>query len=60
LAAKLLPRFKQSVSKFVMIPSSGGCFELSVGGKTLYSKLETGRFPDEDALLKAVGKVLGA
>ena len=41
-----------------MIPSKGGCFELTVGGKKLYSKLETGRFPDEDELVDAVGKVL--
>jgi selenoprotein W-related protein len=41
-----------------MIPSKGGCFELTVGGKTLYSKLETGEFPDEDELIEAVGKVL--
>jgi selenoprotein W-related protein len=43
-----------------MVPSKGGCFELSVGGKRLYSKLETGSFPDEEALIKAVGKALGA
>jgi selenoprotein W-related protein len=42
-----------------MIPSKGGCFELTVGGKTLYSKLKTGEFPDEQRLLDAVGKVLG-
>ena len=43
-----------------MIPSKGGCFELTVGGKKLYSKLETGEFPDEDELIEAVGKVLEA
>jgi selenoprotein W-related protein len=42
-----------------MIPSSGGCFELTVGGKTLYSKLETGEFPKENELIAAVGKRLG-
>jgi selenoprotein W-related protein len=41
-----------------MIPSKGGCFELTVGGQRLYSKLETGSFPDEDALIAQVGKVL--
>ncbi len=41
-----------------MIPSKGGCFELTVGGKRLYSKLETGGFPDEDKLIEAVGKVV--
>ncbi len=41
-----------------MIPSEGGCFELTVGGRKLYSKLQTGEFPDEDALIDAVGRVL--
>lgn len=42
-----------------MIPSKGGCFELTVGGKRLYSKLQTGEFPEEDELVEAVGKALG-
>jgi selenoprotein W-related protein len=60
LTAKLLPRYKQAIRRYVMIPSKGGCFELTVGGKTLYSKLKTGTFPDEDELVAAVGKALGA
>lgn len=43
-----------------MIPSKGGCFELTVGGKPLYSKLRTGEFPDEDEMIAAVGRVLEA
>jgi selenoprotein W-related protein len=43
-----------------MVPSSGGCFELKVGDKLLYSKLATGKFPDEEALVKEVGRALGA
>jgi selenoprotein W-related protein len=60
LTAKLLPRYKRIITHFVMIPSAGGCFELTVGGKKLYSKLETGEFPDEDELVEAVGKAIGA
>jgi selenoprotein W-related protein len=59
LTAKLLPRFKQEIKRYTLIPSKGGCFELTVGGKLLYSKLKTGRFPDEEEMLKAVGKALG-
>jgi selenoprotein W-related protein len=55
-----LPKYKQAIKRFVMIPSKGGCFELSVGGKKLYSKLETGEFPEEEAVIAAVGKALGA
>ena len=34
-----------------MIPSTGGRFEITVGGKSIYSKLETGDFPDEQKVL---------
>jgi selenoprotein W-related protein len=59
LTAKLLERYKRGISRFVMIPSKGGCFELTVGGEKLYSKLETGSFPDEAKMVKAVGKLIG-
>jgi selenoprotein W-related protein len=39
-------------------PSKGGCFELTVDGKLIYSKLATGEFPDEDAMVAEVGKRL--
>jgi selenoprotein W-related protein len=38
-----------------LIPSDGGCFELKVNGELIYSKLETGRFPEERAMIDAVG-----
>jgi selenoprotein W-related protein len=43
-----------------MIPSAGGCFELTVGSTKLYSKLKTGEFAEEDKLVEAVGKELRA
>lgn len=30
-----------------LIPSSGGVFEVSLDGELLFSKKETGRFPDQ-------------
>ena len=38
-----------------LIPSSGGCFEVSLNGDLIYSKLKTGKFPDEEEMVKAVG-----
>ncbi|GAC1346028.1 MAG: hypothetical protein NVSMB14_09150 [Isosphaeraceae bacterium] len=58
MTAKLLPRFKREISRCILIPSKGGCFELSVGGTKIYSKLDTGRFPDEEAMLEAVAAAL--
>jgi len=59
LTAKLLTGYKRSISRLVLVPSKGGCFELSVGGKLIFSKLATGEFPDEDALVNEVGSALG-
>jgi selenoprotein W-related protein len=58
LTAKILPRFKGAIKRFVMIPGKGGCFELKVGEKLLYSKLKTGEFPNEEELIAAVAKIL--
>lgn len=40
-----------------MIPSSGGVFEIEVNGKNIYSKKETGEFPDHDFLIKELEKL---
>jgi selenoprotein W-related protein len=36
------------------VPAGGGVFEVSVDGKKIYSKKQTGEFPDPTAILKAV------
>jgi selenoprotein W-related protein len=43
----LLDTYKQQIKELKLIPSKGGCFEVTVNGKLLYSKLATGQFPDE-------------
>jgi selenoprotein W-related protein len=50
-----LATYKQQVRELKLIPASGGCFELSINGDLVYSKLKTGQFPDEDAMVEAVG-----
>ena len=47
--------YKQKIADLKLIPSGGGCFELTVNGALVYSKLQTGQFPDEDAMVEAVG-----
>jgi selenoprotein W-related protein len=56
LAAKILSQFKQRIEGLELQPSSGGCFELTVDGVLVYSKLQTGEFPDEKALVAQIGK----
>jgi selenoprotein W-related protein len=58
LTGKLLTAYKQKIADLKLIPSGGGAFELKVNGDLLYSKLKTGQFPDEQAMLDAVGKRL--
>jgi selenoprotein W-related protein len=58
LASKILTQFKQKLSGMELEPSGGGCFELSADGELVYSKLATGQFPDEDAMVSEIGKRL--
>ena len=58
MTSKLLSRFKQQIRELKLIPASGGCFELTVNGKLVYSKLEAGKFPDEQWAVEAVGSRL--
>ncbi len=47
--------YKQQIAELKLIPSRGGCFELMVNGKLIYSKLQEGKFPDEKVMLETVG-----
>jgi selenoprotein W-related protein len=58
LTAKLLSEFKQRIRDLTLVPSGGGCFELTINGDLLYSKLQTGQFPDEKTMLTEVAKRL--
>ncbi|MBY0513541.1 MAG: Rdx family protein [Gemmataceae bacterium] len=54
MTAKLLTALKQKIARYTLVPAGGGCFELTVDGELLYSKLATKAFPNEDDLLEAV------
>jgi selenoprotein W-related protein len=58
LASQIVSEYKQQISAFTLIPAGGGCFELSVDGQLLYSKLKSGEFPDEARMVGLVGKRL--
>jgi selenoprotein W-related protein len=40
-------------------PSTGGCFELTVNGELIYSKLKTGEFPNEDSIVAEIAGRVG-
>ena len=50
----LLENLKQKISTLELQPLGGGCFEVFVDGEQIYSKLETGEFPEEAEILGAV------
>jgi selenoprotein W-related protein len=58
LTEKLLKGFKQQIKELKLIPAGGGCFELTANGELIYSKLKTGKFPDENQVLEAIGSRL--
>ena len=50
--------YKQQIKDLKLVPSGGGCFEITVNGELIYSKLKTGKFPDEKWVLETVGSRL--
>jgi selenoprotein W-related protein len=55
LAAKIL-ELGERIKSLTLIPSSGGAFEIHANGKLLHSKLDTGDWPDFDAIVKTIKK----
>ena len=47
----MLQEYKQRISDLTLIPSGGGCFELTADGELIWSKLKEGKFPDEQWVL---------
>jgi len=58
LTARLLERFKLRITSMELVPSKGGCFEVTVDGGLIYSKLATGQFPNEEEIEAAVARRL--
>lgn len=51
---ELLPHFKQDITEMNLVPSDGGKFEVFVDGEQIYSKIETGEFPNPRDIVKAI------
>ena len=55
MAAKIL-ELGDRIASLTLVPSSGGAFEVSANGKLLHSKLDSGEWPDFDALVAQIKK----
>jgi len=56
LAAKIL-ELGERIKSLTLVPSSGGAFEICANGKLLHSKLDSGDWPDFDAVVSAIKKI---
>lgn len=54
LADVLLSNLKRRVASLELVPGKGGCFEVTADGRPVWSKLETGEFPDDNDVLARV------
>ena len=51
-AEHLFNHFRSEISSINLIPGSKGAFEVTVNGEKIYSKLETGEFPNFDRIIE--------
>jgi selT/selW/selH-like putative selenoprotein len=56
----LVDKYDKHFSEITLKPSDGGRFEVVVNSSTVFSKLESDRFPEDDEVLELVAKEIGA
>ena len=56
MTGKLLTTYKQAIRELRLVPSGGGCFEISIDGELIYSKLKTGKFPEDKWVIDELKK----
>lgn len=59
LTDELLKHYEHLIESFVLVPSDGGKFEVTVNGQLLYSKLTTHRHAEPGEVLGLVRKMVG-
>jgi len=58
LASELLKEFEYDIGNLTLVPSDGGRFEIKVGDKLVYSKLQTHRHAEPGEVVGLVRKVI--
>jgi selenoprotein W-related protein len=54
----LIKAFEPEITEITLVPSEGGRYEITVDGKLVYSKLQTGRHAEPGEVVGLVKKVL--
>lgn len=58
MTADLLETFEPELAEVTLVPSEGGRYEVSVDGKLVYSKLQTGRHAEPGEVVGLVRKII--
>lgn len=53
-AEEMFTYFRRDIKNLELIPSSGGAFEVTVNGVKIYSKLDTGIFPNTNEIIAKI------
>ena len=56
-AEELFNHFNRNIAKMELIPSTGGAFEVTLNGNKIYSKLDTGIFPDTEEMINKIESI---
>jgi selenoprotein W-related protein len=51
---EILDHFRGNVKEVNLLTSKGGVFEVTVNGELIYSKKETGSFPDTQEVIQKI------
>ena len=54
MAADLLDKYGNNITKLTLIPSSGGVYEIMKNDQVIFSKKELNRFPELDELINII------
>jgi selenoprotein W-related protein len=54
LSEAIMDAFGDKFGALKLIPADGGRFEVTLDGELIYSKLETGDFPDNKQILEQI------
>lgn len=58
MAQELLTTFNTDITSLALVPGTGGIFEVRLNGKVIFSRKETGRFPESKELKQLVRDVI--
>lgn len=59
MAEELFNEFRGEIGEMLLIPSSGGVFEVDVDGKRIFSKKELGRHAEEGEVVQRMKEAVG-